>query len=142
MRKILIVIFFLFFILNNGNAQAKSSCFSEQQLLQLQNFSIKDINVFLTGQGWSKDENQINQTSQYFNYYLDYFVEKWEQKTSNFYEGTIYVHYKDGLPNLIIYQSTNSCFIGLKNNLSTTKTSGFNTSSINRHGITENSGAN
>ena len=116
----------MIFIMSIAHAQTKSVCFTDQQLLFLQKSSRNDVIAFLKKEGWSNEKVKLNQTKQYFDYQLDYNIEKWEQKTSSFYEGTIYYYYKEGLPNLIIYHSTNSCFNSLKDKRSTVSVNGYN----------------
>lgn len=94
-------------------AQNKSFCLSDQQLVTLQKSSIGELRSILTKEGWRKDVIADNQTKYYLDFALDYEVEKWQQKTSNYFEGNIYIYHKDGIPNLIIYQSSNSCFTNL-----------------------------
>jgi hypothetical protein len=98
-------------------AQNKSFCLSNQQLVILQKSSIGEFRSILSKEGWRKDVIADNQTKYYLDFILDYEVEKWQQKTSNYFEGNIYIYYKDGIPNLIIYQTSNSCFSNLLNQL-------------------------
>lgn len=99
------------------DAQNKSFCLSDQQLVSLQKSSIGELRSILTKEGWRKDVIADNQTKYYLDFVIDYEVEKWLQKTSNYFEGNIYIYHKEGIPNLIVYQTSNSCFTNLLNQL-------------------------
>jgi hypothetical protein len=98
-------------------AQSKSYCLSDQQLVTLQRSSIEEQRSFLAKEGWRKDITADNQTKYYLDFMLDYEVEKWQQKTSAYFEGNIYIYHKGDIPNLIIYQTSNSCFTNLLDQL-------------------------
>ncbi|MDB4583542.1 hypothetical protein N9164_10345 [Draconibacterium sp.] len=115
MRQIAVLVTILFLPFA-GVAQNSSQCLSESDLLQLQRSSYTDINNLLSSRGWSLEKDPVNQSVDYFGYNLNYTVKKWQIKTTPFFEGMVSLYFKNGLPNLIVYQATNNCFINLLNN--------------------------
>jgi len=129
MQKIIIIILLIVALINICNAQPKNSSLTEPQLLNLQKLSINEINTFLTKEGWSVERNQNNQTREYLDCYLDYKVEKWDQNRTIEWEGTIFIYYKEGVPNLIIYQTIHLNFTNLRpTQVQSIKKNGFETS--------------
>lgn len=110
--------------------------FTETQLLDLQNRSLQDINTFLTNAGWKVERNQDNKTMEYFDYYLDFQVERWTNPIGD-WQGNIFVYYKFEIPNLIIYQTLPATFDQIQGKTTTQRRNSFKKTIIQkRNGIT------
>jgi len=96
-------------------SQNTISCLTELQLFNLQGLSYAGAGSFLTGEGWSRNEEYANQTGRYFGYNLDYNVAVWQKRNTNYIESKLYLYYRNGKPNLLIYQAINECFENLRN---------------------------
>lgn len=113
--SITILIFFLFNLtIESQNAEP---CLSDSQLRKLQTLPYNSVHDFLFSQGWSRNEDYANQTRRYFGYDLDYSVAVWQRRDAVFIESKLYLYYKSGKPNLLVYQAINECFEGLLNEL-------------------------
>ena len=76
MARIGFLIILILGVINLCNAQTPEPV-SQTQLLNLQSLTQKEIFNFLTDQGWKVERNQRNQLSEYFNYSMGYFSDKW-----------------------------------------------------------------
>jgi tetratricopeptide (TPR) repeat protein len=110
---ITILIFFIFNLI--CESQNAVSCLSESQLLNLQALPYNSINNFLNREGWSRNTEHIDQTSRYFGYDLNYSVAVWENRTTEFFEGRLYLYYHKDKPNILVYHAINECFVSILN---------------------------
>jgi len=62
------------------------------QLFNLQGLSYAGAGSFLTGEGWSRNEEYANQTGRYFGYNLDYNVAVWQKRNTNYIESKLYLY--------------------------------------------------
>jgi|WetSurMetagenome_2_1015567.scaffolds.fasta_scaffold10194_3 tetratricopeptide (TPR) repeat protein len=108
----LIITFFVVSLVSYS--QNKISCLTESQLLNLQGLSYTGAGSFLAREGWSRNEEYANQTGQYFGYNLDYNVAVWQKRSTSYIESKLYLYYRNGKPNLLIYQAINECFENLR----------------------------
>jgi hypothetical protein len=93
--------------------QSMASGPDESFLLKLQESSIEDARKSLTDDGWKISYNVYNQSMEYFGYFLDFKVEKYEKKVVPNGLETIVVYFKTGIPNLILCQTTKATFEAL-----------------------------
>ncbi len=105
----LIFLVFLVFLFDCTQGQAPVYL-TESQLLSIQNLQYPNVNSYLQNIGWTKETDNVNQTKDYFSYNLDFSVEKWQIKTTSSFEGYLFLYYKQGIPNLVIYQASYSCY--------------------------------
>lgn len=96
-------------------SQNTISCLTESQLLNLQSLSYTGAGSYLSNEGWSRNEEYANQTRRYFGYNLDYSVAVWQKRSTNYIESKLYIYYRNGKPNLLIYQAINECFENSRN---------------------------
>jgi hypothetical protein len=107
-NKILLASLF-FLSAANGYAQENSGCLSKHQLIKMQSSSLDDIRLFLSNESWSFNSAKSNQSYNYFDYPINYNIVSWEK--SSYYNGdNIILYNSTGKPNIVIYQSSSSCF--------------------------------
>jgi tetratricopeptide (TPR) repeat protein len=117
-------------------AQLKTNTISQAQLLKIQQLPVQEISNYLSDLGWKASKNPKSQLKSYFNYNLSFKTDKWELKLQNQWAGTIYIYYKENYPNLVIYQTRESTFNGLKPTyLETVKENNIEISIIAKSGL-------
>lgn len=92
-------------------AQNSSNCLTVDDLKRYQNSSLNSINSDLISKSWTTESDVIDETKYYFDYKLGFSVKKWQNKSTPYFVGILSLYYKKDIPNLIVYQTTNSCFI-------------------------------
>jgi len=110
-----IAILFIFTFSLSGKTQPVTTCLKESVLLKLQSSSYIEINNFLRKEGWSRIDDNVNQTERYFGYHLDYSVAVWQNRSTSYIESKLFLYHKQNTPNLLIYQAINECFTDLRN---------------------------
>jgi len=97
-----------------GNAQENPVCFTESQLLKMQSASLGDIRGFLAGEGWELTGAQSDPTVQSN-------TVKWRKSGYNNGE-TLFLYQQQNKSNIVIYNTTVSCFEKTIKSLSFNKT--------------------
>jgi tetratricopeptide (TPR) repeat protein len=110
---------------------------TQAQLLKLQGLSMAQITNYLSKQGWQVEKNQPNQLEEYFNYSLGYNTDRWEPANKSEWVGTLYVYYRKGYPNLLVYQTNQESFNTIKPTyIEPVKESNVEISIVIRYGLT------
>jgi hypothetical protein len=110
-------IFFLLAFLGialHSNAQDNAGCFTEFQLLKMQKATLGDIRVFLAGEGWELTGAQTDPS-------LQSNIVKWQYSGYN-NRGYLLICFHEGKSNIVIFQTSSSCFQQLLQSFDVTKT--------------------
>lgn len=92
-----------------SNAQEISGCLLKHQLILMQSSPLEKIRLFLNTESWSFDGAKSNQSFNYFDYPINYNIVSWEK--SYYSNGGNIILYNDiRKPNIVIYQTSSSCF--------------------------------
>lgn len=111
--KMFYLLLAIFSTVNFYNAQNNTSCLTKFQLIKMQKTSLDGIRGFLTNNGWGFDGAKTNQSFNYFDYTLNYNIVQWGN--SDYRNGEKIILYTGPhKSNIIIYQSTQECFISLQ----------------------------
>ena len=97
-----------------GRAGIHTSMLTEKQLLQIQRSTLSESSKFLSSAGWREEELIHNPIYEYFGGFFDFKVERWEDRKSMEWEGTLLIYYKDGTPTLVVYQTVKDWFLKLQ----------------------------
>ncbi|MFZ4707346.1 MAG: hypothetical protein ACOYMF_15170 [Bacteroidales bacterium] len=97
-----------------SNAQENNGCLTEFQLLKMQKTSLGDIRVFLAGEGWELTGAQAEPS-------LQSNIVKWQNANYN-NRGNLLLCFHEGKSNIVIFQTSKSCFQQVLQSLDAIKT--------------------
>lgn len=90
-------------------ACVSNSCLNRMQLLRVQKTNLSDISIFLKKENWRFVEAKTDQSFQYHEFSLNYDMDRWERSGYE-NDGTITLYYKQGRPNIVVFQSGKTGF--------------------------------
>jgi tetratricopeptide (TPR) repeat protein len=102
------------------NAQVSSGCLTKHQMFKMQSSELEDISFFLNNEGWSFNGAQSKQPYNYFDYPIEYNIVTWD-KSSYYDGGDIIIYNSVNKPNIVIYQTNNTCFNEILHSCSSTQ---------------------
>lgn len=99
----------LFLFISLFSFSQYSECLNKHQLIKSQNATLSDIREFMSSIQWEFDGAKTSELFSYFSYGLEYDLVKWTGAYS-YNRSILNLYTSAGKPNIIIYQTTNSCF--------------------------------
>jgi tetratricopeptide (TPR) repeat protein len=79
------------------------------QLMKMQSATLDETRSFLSQMDWGFDGAQTDVWFDYFNYNINYDIVCWRPNKYDA-QSTIYLYTKEGKPNIVIFQTSSSCF--------------------------------
>jgi tetratricopeptide (TPR) repeat protein len=93
-----------------GIAQVPACPITLAQLRSIQKSTAEDLSKLLITEGWETDSSIDDPMYEYFGGFLNYDLKKMVKRRGQTWHGSFLAYQKAGIPNLIIYQATESCF--------------------------------